>query len=126
MTSSESQKREFFRVPYQGKVTLTRSWYENEGAITYPVEDISGGGLAFWDHTQKPFEQNERLRGILELDHQEIRIYGKVARVTGRRICITYLTLEEGSRSKIIEFCLKRQLKCRTKYYSDMRLIRDR
>ncbi|MEK4983602.1 PilZ domain-containing protein [Bacillus sp. FSL K6-6540] len=103
------QKREFFRVPFKGKITLSKTTDLDE-IVEFNVDDISGGGLSFWNTTHMKFEVDQLVFGHIYLPDVKIRFHARIARITGIRVSISFMGMHEQDRSKIVAFCLKRQL----------------
>lgn len=108
------QRRHFFRVP----VSLLGKLLPSDGVeVPIKVSDLSGGGFSF--HAGKPiFQLDQMLKGVIQLPGpDEVAYEAQVKRVEFVEENKQYLhgcefiLLAEGSRDKIVKYCLERQAK---------------
>jgi c-di-GMP-binding flagellar brake protein YcgR len=103
-------QREFFRVPYRSVVSISK---DDETYINHSIIDLSGGGIAFLAHDEQ-FVIKDRVKGILYINRQPITFYAKVVRVSDDGIVsVKYILINEQQRCKIIQECMREQLKYR-------------
>ncbi|WP_152655920.1 flagellar brake protein [Oceanobacillus sp. CFH 90083] len=126
------QRRKFFRVKIMLDMDLTlppaeginenREEIEAEN-ITVTTHDISGGGVAFFTNF-KIVEIGDQVTGVLYLkeksDTQKIAFKGKIVNVMKQqnkmfKNAIQFMDMREGTRSKIVQFCIRKQIEIRNK-----------
>ncbi|GIO23517.1 flagellar brake protein [Oceanobacillus sp. J11TS1] len=122
------QRRKFFRVKVMEKMDLilppAKDTEETEGeSITVTTHDISGGGVSFIAHSKK-VEVGDEVTGVLylktKLDTQKIEFKGKVVNVIKQankmyKNAIQFIDMREGKRSKILKYCISKQIEIRNK-----------
>lgn len=126
------QRRQFFRVKAMEDMQLTlppaeasdEHSEENENeTITVTTHDISGGGVAFLTRSQL-VEFGDKVTGTLYLktrkESQMVAFRGKIVNVMKQsngmfKNAIEFIEMREGTRSKIIQFCISKQIEVRNK-----------
>lgn len=115
-------RRNFFRVPAKLKVYLDRNLEANiEPALVF-TENISGGGFAF--PYPKELEQGVFISGKLQININELeeQIYFQAQVVASRPrknkvylIAVQFVDMSEAIRTKIIKYCIQKQIELRNK-----------
>ncbi|MFD1064992.1 flagellar brake protein [Oceanobacillus locisalsi] len=126
------QRREFFRVKAMEKMQVTLLPAEEtdvhleenkKETVNVTTHDISGGGVAFLTRS-KLAETGDKVTGILFLktrqESQTITFHGKIVNVMKQpngmmKHAIEFIEMREGIRSKIIQFCISKQIEIRNK-----------
>ncbi|MFD1414976.1 flagellar brake protein [Oceanobacillus jeddahense] len=122
------QRREFFRVKAMEEMHLTLPAAEDtdenlEETVKVTTHDISGGGVAFFSHS-KIVEMDDEVTGLLYLkmkkDTQKIAFKGRVVNVVKQpnqmiKNAIQFIDMREGIRSRIVQFCITKQIEIRNK-----------
>jgi c-di-GMP-binding flagellar brake protein YcgR len=113
------QKRQYFRVP-----ASLSFWLEtNPGdKRTFKTDDVSGGGLSFTCLKTDTFKANDIVAGGIDLDGKQektqILFRAKIVKGTmdsneNRRIAVEFIDMKDSQRSRIIQYCINRQIEIR-------------
>lgn len=122
------QRRQFFRVKAAVEMTLVlppaKDSNEEEGdKLNITTHDISGGGAAFLSES-KILEEGEAVKGILYLktdtEQEKVEFKGKIVNVMKQhnqfyKTALQFMDMREGARSKIVKFCIVKQIEFRNK-----------
>ncbi|MFS0576958.1 PilZ domain-containing protein [Sporosarcina sp. 179-K 3D1 HS] len=114
-------RRNYFRVPISLTITIEVSPGETQKFVT---DDISGGGLAFFNNLSDQFKIGDELTGNVSLYYgsssEAVPFKGRVVgiRLISKnkfRVAVEFIEMKEPVRTEIIRYCYKRQFEIREK-----------
>lgn len=121
------QRRQFFRVKAAVEMTLVlppaEDSNEEEEKLNVTTHDISGGGAAFLSES-KILEEGDAVKGVLYLktdsEQDKVEFKGKIVNVMKQhnqfyKTALQFIDMREGPRSKIVKFCIVKQIEFRNK-----------
>ncbi|GEN87763.1 flagellar brake protein [Oceanobacillus sojae] len=121
------QRRQFFRVKAAVEMTLilpSAEGSDEEGdKLNVTTHDISGGGAAFLSDSQI-LEEGDAVKGVLYLktdtEQNKVEFKGKIVNVMKQhnqfyKTALQFINMREGARSKIVKFCIVKQIEFRNK-----------
>jgi c-di-GMP-binding flagellar brake protein YcgR len=113
------QKRQYLRVPASLSFWLETDSGDKRG---FKTDDVSGGGLSYICLKTDTFKVSDTVAGGINLDtkYEKTRILFKAKIVNvridsndNRRIAVEFIEMKDSQRSKIVQYCLNRQIEIR-------------
>ncbi|MFD2701645.1 flagellar brake protein [Paenibacillus shunpengii] len=115
---SQVQRRNYLRV--QAKLELAVKFKHDFTRFLAYTDDVSGGGLSFFEHNSYSLEQGQSLSCWLLLPYkngeiEHVPFEASVVRIqeleSGRRlVMLEFISITDMERQKVIKYCFERQL----------------